>query len=157
LLGDKIMQELHLDQLSDAPSNCESEKSSNNDDDDDFGPSTSQESRKRARLEVSVSDVIEDDDDDVDDGCSKNDDLRNLEQVLGNTSLTFTPNHPISITELVNRFLGNNSHEILVEQSNIFFFLWRYSPISGLGLLRETLCFTSVSKSRTVGRTPLDK
>jgi hypothetical protein len=27
----------------------------------------------------------------------------------------------------------------------VFFFLWRYSPISGLGFIRETSVFTSVS------------
>jgi hypothetical protein len=28
--------------------------------------------------------------------------------VLGDTSLTFTPDHPTSNSEVVNRFLGNN-------------------------------------------------
>jgi hypothetical protein len=36
------MQELHADRLSDAPSDCESDKNSNDDNDNDFGPSTSQ-------------------------------------------------------------------------------------------------------------------
>jgi hypothetical protein len=34
-----------------------------------------------------------------------------------------------------------------------FFFLWLYSTILGLGRLHETFCFTSVTRSRTVGRT----
>jgi hypothetical protein len=68
------MQELHLDRLSDVPSDCESDKRRN--DDDVFEPSTSQKGRKRARQEVSDSDLdIDDEDDNVDDGCSKNDDL----------------------------------------------------------------------------------
>jgi hypothetical protein len=36
----------------------------------------------------------------------------------------------------------------------VFFFLWLYSPILGLGRLHETFRFISVTKSRTVGRTP---
>jgi hypothetical protein len=35
----------------------------------------------------------------------------------------------------------------------IFFFLWLYSPILGLGRLHETFHFISISRSRTVGRT----
>jgi hypothetical protein len=76
LLDDEIIRELHADQLSGAPSDCESSKSSSVDD-DDSGPSVSQKGRKMARLEVSGSDVNIDDD-----GCSKNDDLRNVEQYL---------------------------------------------------------------------------
>jgi hypothetical protein len=57
LLECEIMQELHADRLSRARSDCESDKSSNDDDGDDFGPSASQKGRKRARLEVSDSDV----------------------------------------------------------------------------------------------------
>jgi hypothetical protein len=34
------------------------------------------------------------------------------------------------------------------------FALWLYSPILGLVSLHETFCFISVSRSRTVGRTP---
>jgi hypothetical protein len=34
------------------------------------------------------------------------------------------------------------------------FSLWFYSPILGLGLLHETFRFISVTRSRTVGRTP---
>jgi hypothetical protein len=84
LLDDEIIQELHADLLSDAPSDCESDKSSNNDDDDEFGPSTSQKGRKRARLKVSDSDVnVDDCDNDVGDGWTKNDDIKNLEQYLG--------------------------------------------------------------------------
>jgi hypothetical protein len=37
---------------------------------------------------------------------------------------------------------------------NVFFPLWLYSPIFGLGRLHETFRFISVSRSRTVGRTP---
>jgi hypothetical protein len=98
LLDDETMQELRSDQLSGASNDCESDKSNNDDDDDDddFGPSTSQRGRKRTRLEVSDSDVnIDDDGDDVDDGCSRNDDIRNLGQFLDSTSLTFTPDDPI--------------------------------------------------------------
>jgi hypothetical protein len=91
LLDDDIMQELHVDQLSDAPSGCESDKSSNYDEDDvDFGSSTSQKGRKRARLEVSDLDVnivdadddgaaaAADDDDDDDDGWNNNDDFEKI-------------------------------------------------------------------------------
>jgi hypothetical protein len=35
-----------------------------------------------------------------------------------------------------------------------FFFLWLYSPILGLGRLHETFRFISVTRCRTVGRTP---
>jgi hypothetical protein len=42
--------------------------------------------------------------------------LRNVEQFLGNTSITYT----YSISEVVNRFLGNDFLEILVEQSNLY-------------------------------------
>jgi hypothetical protein len=35
----------------------------------------------------------------------------------------------------------------------IYFFLWLYSPIFGLGRLHETFRFISVSRSRTVGST----
>jgi hypothetical protein len=34
------------------------------------------------------------------------------------------------------------------------FFLWLYSPNSGLGRLQETFRFTSVNRSRAAGRTP---
>jgi hypothetical protein len=36
----------------------------------------------------------------------------------------------------------------------LLFFLWLYSPILGLGRLRETFHFISVTNSRTFGRTP---
>jgi hypothetical protein len=36
----------------------------------------------------------------------------------------------------------------------IFFFLWLYSPILGLGRLHQTFRFISVTRSRTVGWTP---
>jgi hypothetical protein len=42
----------------------------------------------------------------------------------------------------------------MLRTCNIFFFLWPYSPILGLGRLHETFHFISVSRSRTVGRTP---
>jgi hypothetical protein len=100
LLDDEIMQGRHADWLSDASSDCESVRSSNDDNDVNFGPSASQKGRKRVRLDVSDSDVNIDDDNDVSDGWS-NDDLRSLEQFLGNTSLTFTPNDPTSISEVV--------------------------------------------------------
>jgi hypothetical protein len=51
---------------------------------------------------------------------SKIDDLRFLEQFLCNTCLTFTPDDPIRISEVVTRFLGNDFLEILVEQSNLY-------------------------------------
>jgi hypothetical protein len=38
--------------------------------------------------------------------------------------------------------------------SNSFFFLWFYSPIIGLGRLHETFRLISVTRSRTVSRTP---
>jgi hypothetical protein len=41
-----------------------------------------------------------------------------LEQFLGNTALAFILDGPISIPEVVNRFIGNVFLEILVEQSN---------------------------------------
>lgn len=95
--------------MSAAPRDCESDKSCNDEDDDVFGPSPAQKGRKRARQEVSDSDLnIDYEDEDVDDGCSKKDDLRNLEQFLGDTSPTFTPDHPISTSEVVNSFLGND-------------------------------------------------
>jgi hypothetical protein len=47
-------------------------------------------------------------------------DIRNLEQFSGNTDITFTPDDPVSISEVVNRSLGNNLLEILVEQSNLY-------------------------------------
>jgi hypothetical protein len=92
LQDDEIMQELRADLLSDIQSDCESDKRSNDDDGgDDLVTSTSQKGRKRARLEVSDSDVNTYDDDEVGDGLTKNDDLRNLEQVLSITDLIFTP------------------------------------------------------------------
>jgi hypothetical protein len=36
----------------------------------------------------------------------------------------------------------------------IFFSLWLYSPILGLGRLHETFLFISVTRPRTVGRAP---
>jgi hypothetical protein len=51
------MQELYVDRLSDAPSNCESDKRSNDEDYDDIGPSTLRKGRKMMRLEVSDSGV----------------------------------------------------------------------------------------------------
>jgi hypothetical protein len=69
---------------------------------------------------VSGSEVNFNVDDDFDDGRNKNDDLRNLEQILGNTGLTFTPDDPTSISEVVDRFLENDFLEILVEQSNLY-------------------------------------
>jgi hypothetical protein len=38
--------------------------------------------------------------------------------------------------------------------SFFFFFLWLYSTILGLGCLHETFRFISVTRSRTIGRTP---
>jgi hypothetical protein len=39
-------------------------------------------------------------------------------------------------------------------KSSTVFFLWLYSPILGLGRLRETFRFISVTRSRTVSSTP---
>jgi hypothetical protein len=39
-------------------------------------------------------------------------------------------------------------------RNSYFFFLWLYSQILGLGRLHETFPFISVTRSRTVGRTP---
>jgi hypothetical protein len=52
LLDDEITQELHADRLLDAPSDCESGRSSNDDNNVDFVPSISQKGRKRVRLDV---------------------------------------------------------------------------------------------------------
>lgn len=106
IMIDKIMQELYGYWLSDAPSDCESDRSSNDDSDVDFRPSTSQKGRRSVMLDLSDSDVNTDDDDVVDD-LTKNDDLRDLEQYLGNTGLTLTPDDPTSTSEVVNRFLEN--------------------------------------------------
>jgi hypothetical protein len=129
LQDNEVVQELHADQLSDAPSDCESDKSSDDDDDDDdddgvgdnddFGPSMAQKGRKRARLEVSDSDVDIYDDCDVDDGLTENDDYGNVEQFVGNTGCTFTPDDTTSISEVVSRYLGNDFLETFVEQSNL--------------------------------------
>jgi hypothetical protein len=43
-----------------------------------------------------------------------------MTMVFGNTGLTFTPDGPTSISEVVNSFLRNNFLEILVEQSNLY-------------------------------------
>jgi hypothetical protein len=53
-VDDEIVQEFHVDRLSDASCECESDKSSNVDDevDDDLGPPASHEGRKRPRIEV---------------------------------------------------------------------------------------------------------
>jgi hypothetical protein len=75
---------------------------------------------------VSSSDVNNDlyinfhDDNDIDHGRTKNDDLRNLEQFLGNTGHTFTSDDPTSIFEVMTRFLENDFLEILLEQSNLY-------------------------------------
>jgi hypothetical protein len=60
------------------------------------------------------------DDNDVDFGWTKNYDLRNLEQFLVNTALTYTHDDLTSISEIANCFLGNDFIEILVEQSNLY-------------------------------------
>jgi hypothetical protein len=66
-----------------------------------------------ARLEVSDSDVNIDDE--GDDG-SKSDHLRHLEQFLGNTSRTFAPCGHTSNSDAVNRFLGNDFLQILLQK-----------------------------------------
>jgi hypothetical protein len=71
-------------------------------------------------LEVSDSDVNIDEDDDINDFWIINCDLRNLEQYLNNNGLTFTPDDPTSISEVLNRFHRNGFLEILVEQSNLY-------------------------------------
>jgi hypothetical protein len=45
-------------------------------------------------------------------------------------------------------------HSALDHAKRLLFFLWLYSPILGLDLLRETFRFISVTRSRAVGRTP---
>jgi hypothetical protein len=76
--------------------------------------------QRHRMAEVSDSDINDDDDDDDDDGgCSKNNDLRILEQFIGNSGLTFTPDDPTSISEIVNCFLRNHFLEICVEQSDL--------------------------------------
>jgi hypothetical protein len=75
--------------------------------------------QRHRKAEVSDSDVNIDYDDDVD-GSSKSDHLRNLEQFLGKSGLTFTPEDPTSISQIVNHFLGNDFHEILVQQSDLY-------------------------------------
>jgi hypothetical protein len=105
--------------LSHAPTDCESDKRSNDEEDDGVRSSTSQNGRKRARFEVSDSDVNIDDDNDVD-GWTKNDYLRNLEQFLGNIGLSFIPEYPTNISEIMNSFLGIFFFFILVEQSNLY-------------------------------------
>jgi hypothetical protein len=66
--------------------------------------------------------------DDEDDDGSKNDDLRNLEQFLGDTSLTFIPDHPTSTSEGVNRFIGNA----------FMTFLWNYEIYTMLKIQTDT-------------------
>jgi hypothetical protein len=64
---------------------------------------------------VSYSDLNIDDD-----GGSKIDDLIHLEQFLGNTSPTFTPDDHTGTSDSVNRFLGNDFLQILVQQLNLY-------------------------------------
>jgi hypothetical protein len=59
-------------------------------------------------------------DDDGDGGFYKNDHLRNLEQFLCNTSLTFVSDDPTSISEVLNRFIGNDFLEIPADQSDLY-------------------------------------
>jgi hypothetical protein len=47
-----------------------------------------------------------------------------------------------------------NKETAPIAHETVYFFLWLYSPILGLGRLHETFRFISVSRSRTVGRTP---
>jgi hypothetical protein len=112
-LDDEIMQELHAYQMSDAPSDCESVVMM-------ILTLSVTKRQERGRLEVSDSDVNSEDEEDVDDGWTKNDDLRNLKQFLGNTGLTLTPDDPTRISEVVNQFIWNNFLEILVKQSNLY-------------------------------------
>lgn len=68
---------------------------------------------------MSDLDVHKDDYEGADDGCTK---LwyKKFRTVLGNTDITCTPDDPVSISEVVNRSLGNNLLETLVEQSNVY-------------------------------------
>jgi PhoPQ-activated pathogenicity-related protein len=79
-------------------------------------PQRHRKSRKRTRLEVSDSDVNID----VDDCWTNNDNLRFLEQFLGNTVITYTSDDSTNISEVVTRFLGNDFLEILAEKSNLY-------------------------------------
>jgi hypothetical protein len=60
----------------------------------------------------------------------------------------FTP------TGLELRPLGHPARSQSLYRLRYFFFLWLDSPILGLGRLHETFRFISVTRSRTVGRTP---
>jgi hypothetical protein len=45
-------------------------------------------------------------------------------------------------------------YKTVVKANYAFFFLWLYNPIQALAASMKTFRFTSVTRSRTVGRTP---
>jgi hypothetical protein len=103
---------------------------------------------------VSESDInIDDDHDDVDDGWTKNDDLRNLEQFLVNIGLTITPNDPTIISEVVNRFLmillkSNKIYAMLKMQANTK--LLKVLSITDMKMFLAIIIFMShVKKDKT--------
>jgi hypothetical protein len=55
---------------------------------------------------------------------------------------------------LVAYFLNQLCYHVTFKYVYIFFSLWFYSPILSLGRLHETFRFISVTRSRTVSRTP---
>jgi hypothetical protein len=81
--------------------------------------------------------------------------------VLSNSA--FITTHPIircviaTITDIAKLQTKKRTHfYTYYECRGKVLFLWLYSPILGLGRLHETFNFISVTRSRTVGRTPLD-
>jgi hypothetical protein len=60
----------------------------------------------------------------------------------------------IMYTPYLNIAKGLHVITVLITYTMYFFPLWLYSPILGLGRLHETFRFTSVTRSRTVNRTP---
>jgi hypothetical protein len=50
--------------------------------------------------------------------------------------------------------LRNRNRAKTSSYRRLFFFLWLYSPIFGLSGLHKTISFVSVTRSRTVSRTP---
>jgi hypothetical protein len=64
-------------------------------------------------------------------------------------SINFRVGSVSLIKEVTDSLSGN-----LPVSSSVFFFHLAVQPNSGLGRLHETLYFTTVTRSRTVGRTP---
>jgi hypothetical protein len=74
--------------------------------------------------------------------------------VLGSMSICDVQTDFCSIRVQPNLYKTYSSNRILSVLPCNFFPLWLYSPIMGLGRLHETSRFISVTRSRTVGRTP---